>query len=256
MVILQWKSHIKDYMISEAAQAEIVRNIQELGGLVFPAQECQYIQFNNAPTSHGLKIQVNTALFNTTSIIVGFPKTSNEITCLQNPSQTGMQLKLNNTFIPNEGFDTHSVGHLKDQMGTASLDGPLNCTNDFENSVVLEHNQPDGTRWANALTDDTSYLVQFQCERSDAAFVIDGINTGGKNVPIELNSTPRWTGALDTYFYPTLPQPGQPLQPNINKPFLLEVRDTMFVLDLQGLHYMSDKIPRNSQADPRMEDPR
>jgi hypothetical protein len=257
MTVNQWKSHIKGYMISEAAQAEIVRNIQEMGGLVFPAQECKYIQFNNAPTSQGLKIQVNTALFNTTSIIVGFPKTSHEITCLQNPSQTRMQLKLNNVNIPNEGFDTHSVAHLKDQMGTASLDGPLNCTRDFENSVMLEHNQPDGTRWGNALTDDTSYLCQFQCERSDAAFVIDGINTGGQNVPIELNSTPKYSGAYDTYYYPVYPTAqGAVPEPNTNRPFMLEVRDTFWVLDLQGLHYFSDKLPRGSQADQRMEVPR
>jgi hypothetical protein len=58
------------------------------------------------------------------------------------------------------------------------------------------------------------------------------------------------------YFYPVPAAQGQQLQPNINKPFMLEVRDTMFVLTLEGLKYFNDRIPRGSQANPAMEDPR
>jgi hypothetical protein len=165
-------------------------------------------------------------------------------------------LKLDGTFIPNEGFDTHSVEHLHDQVAIANLDGPLNCSADYENSIVLEHNQPiTGARWGNALTDDTSYLCQFQTERSDAAFVVDGINTGGLNKPIELNATPKWKGDLDTYYYPILPQQGSgdPKVPNQNKPFMLECRDTLFVLTLDGLRYFNDRTPKGSQLDPRLE---
>jgi hypothetical protein len=262
MRINEWKSHIKGYMISDAAKHEIAGQISEMGGLVFPSQECQYIQFNNGPTAKGLRIQVNTALFNTNSIIVGFPKTPHQITVLQNPSLVGCQLKLNGQFIPNEGFDTHSVAHLQDQVSIANLDGPLNCTKDFENSIMLEHNRPidpklgdlSGKRWENALTDDTSYLCQFQTERSDAAFVVDGINSGGKNVPIELVALPKFPGDLDCYYIPKLPAQGEATEYNQMKPFMLEVRDTFFVLDHTGLHYKGDKVPRGSQADPAFED--
>jgi hypothetical protein len=250
--INEWKSHIKGYMINDSAKEQIRQSIAELGGLVFPSQECQYIQFNNAPTANGLRIQVNTALFNTSSLLVGFPNTANEITCLQNPSMIGMQMKLDGTFIPNEGFDTHSVEHLHDQVAIANLDGPLNCSLDYENSIVLEHNQPNGTRWSNALTDDTSYLCQFQTERSDAAFVVDGINTGGQNKPIELNATPKWKGDMDTYYIPITPPSGSAPVVNTNKPFLLECRDTMLILTLDGLRYFNDRTPNGSQTDPRM----
>jgi hypothetical protein len=143
-----------------------------------------------------------------------------------------MQLKMNGRFIPNEPFDTTSIAHLQDQNHISSLDGALNSTADFENSIVLEHNQPDGTRWANCLQDDSSYLCQFQTERSDAAFVVDGVNTGGKNIAIELNSTPKYSGALDTYF---LPDPSDLTRHNICKPFCLEVRDTLYLLTASGL---------------------
>jgi hypothetical protein len=262
MRIHEWKSHIKGYMISDAAKEQIVASIAELGGLVFPSQECQYIQFNNGPTAKGLRIQVNTARYNTTSLLVGFPKTAHQITVLQNPSLVGTQLKLNGQFIPNEGFDTHSVAHLQDQVEIANLDGPLNCTKDFENSIMLEHNRPidpklgddSGARWANALTDDTSYLCQFQTERSDAAFVVDGINTGGKNVPIELVGLPKFPGDLDCYYIPHLPADGEPTEYNQVKPFMLEVRDTFMVLTNSGLKYFNERIPRGSQADPEMQD--
>jgi hypothetical protein len=52
--------------------------MQELGGLAFPCQACQLIQFNNGSTVKGLEVQVNTA-----TIAGRFPTTSNEITHLQ-----------------------------------------------------------------------------------------------------------------------------------------------------------------------------
>jgi hypothetical protein len=97
-------------------------------------------------------------------------------------------------------------------------------------------------------------LCQFQTERSDAAFVIDGINSGGKNLPIELVALPKYPGDLDCYYLPKLPAPGDAPECNANKPWMLEVRDAFFVLDLKGLHYLGDKTPRGSQADPTMED--
>jgi hypothetical protein len=154
-------------------------------------------------------------------------------------------LKLNGSFIPNEGFDTTSVAHLRDQVGIVSLDGPLNPTQEYEDSIVLEHNKPDGERFANCISDDTSYLCRFQTERSDAAFVVDGVNSHGKNWPIELNALPKWAGAQDTYY---LPVATDLAEHNTQKPFMLECRDTFLLLDSSGLHYFNDKTPRDSQV--------
>jgi predicted secreted protein len=249
MRIMEWKSHIKGFNINDAAKAAIVADIQKLGGLVFPAQQIYVYDFNNTPTAAGLKAQQNLSLWNTNSLLVGYPKTANEITVLQNPCQTGVYLKVAKSQIPNEPYDTTSITHLQDQIGISDLDGPLNATKDYENSIILEHNKPDGTRYTNSLSDDTSYLAQFQTERSDGAFIVDGINSHGQNVPIELIGVPKYTGPNDTYY---IPRAGGPV--NSFKPILMECRDTFWVLDLNGLHYFEDKTPRDSQTDPRQQD--
>jgi hypothetical protein len=246
MRVEEWKSHIKGYMISDSAQNKILGSIKQHGGFVFPSQEVFMYQMNNGPTAAGLKAQLNISLFNTSSILVGYPQTPTQLPVLRNPSQVAVQLKLNNEMIPNEGYDSHGLAHLQDQIGIASLDGPLNPSKDFENSIILEHNKPDGTRYTNRLADDSSYMPQFQTERSDSAFVIDGINTKGQNVPIELLGKPKYSGAYDTYLHN---DPTDLNHFNIQKPILLECRDSFFVLDLEGCHYFSDKVPRGSQTE-------
>jgi hypothetical protein len=155
-------------------------------------------------------------------------------------------MKINNTQIPNEKFDTTGIIHLQDQLGISSLDGVLNPSKDFENGIILEHNNPlTQEPYKNSLSDDTNYLCQFQTERSDSAFVVDGLNTNGQNIPIEIEGVPKYTGNNDTYY---IPDKTNPAQINNNKPFLLEVRDTFFVLDLEGLHYFDEAIPRGSQT--------
>jgi hypothetical protein len=157
-------------------------------------------------------------------------------------------LKVNNSQIPNEGYETNSITHLQDQLGIASLDGPLNPSADFENSIVLEHNNHSVAgepRYTNSLSDDTCYIAEFQTEHFGQAFVVDGVNSGGQNVPIELVGIPKYKGAGDTYF---LPDPDHLDRPNKNKPMFLEVRDTFYVLDPEGLHYFEDDVPRGSQA--------
>jgi hypothetical protein len=126
MRVEEWESHIKGNMISDKTQGLIAHSIQQQGGFVFPSQEVFMYQMNNGPTAAGLKAQLNISLFNTSSILVGYPQTPNQITVLRNPSQVAVQLKLNNEMIPNEGYDSHGLSHLQDQIGIASLDGPLN----------------------------------------------------------------------------------------------------------------------------------
>jgi hypothetical protein len=246
MRIEQWKSHIKGYMISDDAKARIQQSIRQMGGIVFPAQEVKYYSMNNEPTAGGLVAQVNIALWNTHSILIAYPKTPNQRTVFENPCQVGVYLKVDNQQIPNEGYDTTGIIHLQDQIGIANLDGPLNPSPDFENSIINEHNKPDpgNPRYTNCLSDDTSYIAEFQTEHFDQAFVIDGKNTKGENIPIELVGKPKYSGPVDTYY---LPDPAHLDRTNRQKPILLEVRDTFHVLVLDGLHYVNNKSPPGSQ---------
>jgi hypothetical protein len=249
MRIDEFKSHIKGYMINDNAKQIISQQLQR-EAICFPSQECFYYGFNNKPTANGLLAQNNISLFNTTSICVGYPKTANEITCLQNPMQVAVRLKVDNVYIPNEGYDTTGITHLQDQIGINNLDGSLNPSRDFENSIISAQNNPDtGARYANCLADDTSYIPEFQTERSDGGYVVDGINTNGQNISIQLEGKPKHSGINDTYFIPDIDDPS--IHPP--EPFMLECRDTYFVLGIdavgQGfLKYFNDRVPYGSQA--------
>jgi hypothetical protein len=98
------------------------------------------------------------------------------------------------------------------------------------------------------MRDDTSYLPEFQTERMDSAYIIDGINTDGKSIPIEYKAKPQHTGANDTYYRPN----GSAGSVNVQIPSLWECRDTFFVLHRREdgifkLRYFNDKTPRGSQ---------
>jgi hypothetical protein len=250
MTIQQWQSYIKGYMINDNAKRQIIAGIRQLGGIVFPAQQAFYYGFNNAPNARGLRVQTNISLFNTNCLIIGFPTTANQITVLTNPQLVGAQMQVNGNNIPHDKFDTTGNIHLRDQLGISSLDGVLSPSRDYENAIINEHNEPfaedgsGGARYPNCLADDTSYLCQFPTERSDAAFIVDGVNSHGQNVPIQFEGVPKYPGPDDTYY---IPIPGG--EKNTNKPFLLEVRDTFWVLDLGGMHYFSEEVPRGSQTE-------
>jgi hypothetical protein len=252
MRITQWQSFIKGYMIKDSAKTHIAKGIEQLGGLVFPSQEIHDYRLNNPPNAKGLSSETNISLCNTNSICTLFPTTSNQITCFPNPCLVGVQMKIGNDFVPTDKFDTTGIIHLQDQLAQSSLDGVLSPSKDYENGIILEHNKPfqedgsGGERYTNSLADDTSYLCQFQTERSDGAFVIDGLNTNGQNIPIKIEGVPKYPGLLDTYY---IPDPDHPEAKNNNTPILIEVRDTFSVLDLNGLHYKSDEVPRGSQVE-------
>jgi hypothetical protein len=246
MRIEDWHSHIKGYFINETSKAKIAQSIRSSGGLVFPSQQVFQYNFNKPPNAAGLSAQQNIALYNTHSILVAYPKTPNQVTVFENPCQTGVYLKVNSQQIPNDGYDTTGVAHLQDQIDIASLDGPLNPSSDFENSIILEHsNQVDGTRYNNCLSDDTAYLAEFSTEHFDQAFIYDGLHSEGQNHPIELVGAPKYSGANDTYY---IPDPAHQDQKNNQFPLLLECRDTFLVLNDTGLHYINESAHGVSQA--------
>jgi hypothetical protein len=165
--------------------------------------------------------------------------------------QTGAQLKVGNTFIPNESYTTTGVIHLRDQEELAELDGQLNPSKEFADSILLSRNNPNDSDhpYANSMRDDTSYLPEFQTERMDGGYVIDGLNTDGKSVPIEYKAKPQYTGTNDTYYRPD----GTTGSANTQIPSLWECRDTFFVLHQKKgskdfkLSYFNDRTPNGSQ---------
>jgi hypothetical protein len=250
MRITELKSHLRGFYITDNAKENIRASIRR-APIVFPSQEVKEYDGNNGPTGGGIISQWTIPLFNTNSILLAFPKTSNQLTVFENPIQDGAQLKIDNKFIPSEAYSTTGTIHRRDQITLAELDENINPSKEFTDSIGLSKNKNDGTRYANSLRDDTSYTPQFQTERLDGSYVVDGLNSKGNNWSIEYRAVPQFRGINDTYLRPDNDNTSAI---NNERPKLYECRDTFFVLHEQGgvfsLRYFGDKTPRGSQEDP------
>jgi hypothetical protein len=246
-------STIRGYNITENAKNAIIAGIAR-DPLVIPAQELLFYPFPKAPDSNGIHTNVNVPYQNITSASVVFPKTPHQITCYENPMLDNYQLTIGGRFFPKKAYSTFGARFLQEQLIIADLDGSLQATKEYTDSIVNVRNHTgSGVRWMNSLADDTSFLSMAQTEHGDGGFVFDGLDTVGSNVNTEITGTPRWNGDNDTYHYPRVAwENGQygPVDRSYTSPApqLWLAMDTFFVIDKNGLHYIDTEGPRGSRA--------
>jgi hypothetical protein len=199
-------STIRGYDITDSAKNQILQMVAN-EKLIIPSQELLNYPFPKGLDSNGLHTNVNVPYQNISCATVVFPKTANQITCYENPMLENLQLKIAGNFYPMRAYSTYGARFLQEQLIIADLDGSLQATREYTDSIVNVRNHPDtGARWGNSLADDTSFMALFQTERGDGGMVIDGLDTNGANVNTEITGTPRYGGDNDTYHYPYVPE--------------------------------------------------
>jgi hypothetical protein len=103
----------------------------------------------------------------------------------------------------------------------------------------MAKNASGGTRYANCLSDGTSFMWNVQCERNNAGYTFDGIDSNGQNIPIQIKGQPLYSGANDTYYNVNAAGTIHPPPPQI-----WLCRDTYFVLSTAGVQYEAFSTPR------------
>jgi hypothetical protein len=243
-------STVRGYKISQAAFDAIIQKcISE--PLVIPAQELRYYAFPTGPDTNGIHTNLQVPYKNITCACVVFPKTSHQVTVFENPMLQQLQLKVDGDFIPNRAYTTTGPRFLQEQLILTDLDGNLQATKEYTESIVNMRNDPKGgARWANSLGDDTSFISIFSTERGDGGYVFDGKDTNGQNVNTELNGSPQFTGENDTYYYPAT-DANNNILPNIHPPApqLWLCQDTFWTFDGKVFQYFNDRNPHGSQWD-------
>jgi hypothetical protein len=247
-------STIRGYNITERAKRSILAAVAA-DPLVIPAQELLFYPFPSGPNSNGIHSNINVPYQNVTDVTVVFPKTSHQITCYENPMLENLQLTIAGQFYPKKAYSTFGSRFLQEQLIIADLDGSLQATKEYTESIVNERNHPsNGDRWNNSLGDDTSFMALFQTERGDGGYVYDGLDTAGANVNTEITGMPSWSGTgtggpQDTYLYPYTRLDGS-VDTNIRSPppQLWQAVDTFFVIDSKGLTYHNRSSPNQSQS--------
>lgn len=209
---------------------------------IIPSQQLDYNAFPIAATTGGIQSTINMPVTNTTCISIMFPKHDNDYTIFENPIYSNMQLTVNGKNMPDEVVDSQGARFLQQQLIASDLSGGLECTKEFEDSMVMTKNTESGTRYSNSLSDGSSFMWNVQCERNNAGYTFDGIDSEGQNIPIQIKGQPIYTGINDTYYNVDAAGTTHPPPPQI-----WLCRDTHFLVSTQGVKYVSFGTPEDKQ---------
>ena len=241
MTIQMLKSNMYGFGINpKSAQKimEIFRTPQ-----VIPSQMLDYNAFPLAATRSGIQSTINMPITNCTCISIMFPKHDNDYTIFENPIYNNVQLTVNGKNLPDEPVSTQGARFLQYQLIASDLSGGLQCTKEYEDSIIMSKNDSGGIRYKNCLSDGTSFMFNIQCERNGAGYTYDGFDSNGQNIAIQLKGQPIYTDENDTYWNfnndsgKTNPPPPQ----------IWCCRDTYFLASVNGLQYFNCDSPPNSQ---------
>jgi hypothetical protein len=209
---------------------------------IIPSQQLDYNSFPIPPSAAGIQSTINLPVTNCTCISLVFPKHDNDITVFENPIYSNLQLTVNGKNMPDEVVDSQGARFLQQQLVASDLSGGLECTKEFEDSMVMAKNTPAGTRYANCLSDGTSFIWNVQAERNNAGYTFDGIDSNGQNIPIQIRGQPTFTGVNDTYYNFKGDNSAHPPPPQI-----WLCRDTHFLVSTQGVVYVNNDTPADKQ---------
>ena len=206
---------------------------------IIPSQQLDYNAFPIAATAAGIQSTINMPVCNCTCISIMFPKNDNDYTVFENPVYNNLQLTVNGKNMPDEVVSSQGARFLQQQLIASDLSGGLECTKEFEDSIVMAKNTKSGNRYANCLSDGTSFMWNIQCERNNAGYTFDGIDSNGQNIPIQIKGQPLYSGANDTYYNVNAAGTIHPPPPQI-----WLCRDTFFVLSRDGVQYEAFATPK------------
>jgi hypothetical protein len=168
-----------------------------------------------------------------------------------------LQCTIGNRNYPDEPVETQGARFLQYQLIASDLDGPVEPTVEYQDSLARSKITQDGIRIDGNATDATSFMFNVQLERSNAGYCIDGIDTNGQNIPIQLKGGPIAGGVNDTYYCYAI-RPGVTIpdgqKPTINDylhppaPEVWICQETFWRLSVdRGVEYLKTEQPPNIQ---------
>ena len=242
LTVTACKSNMFGFGVKESTLQAIEQMFSE--PVSIPSQQLDYNAFPTAPTAAGVQGTMNSPLSNITSITVVFPKHANDYTCFDNPIYHNLQLTINGKNYPDEPVSTLGARFLQYQLVASELDGGIQCTKEFEDSLTMPKNKDDGTRYKNTLSDASSFMLNIQTERSRGGYLFDGLDSNVQNVPIQIRGQPIHSGDGDTYFNCDETGKNHPPPPQV-----FFCRDTYFTVDIHdGLVYHLKGCPPGAQV--------
>ena len=139
---------LKSNMYGFNVKSETLSKIAELFATpqIIPSQQLDYNAFPIAATTAGIQSTINMPVCNCTCISIMFPKYDNDYTVFENPVYNNMQLTINGRNMPDEVVSSQGARFLQHQLIAGDLSGGLECTKEFEDSIVMAKNTSSGNR--------------------------------------------------------------------------------------------------------------
>ena len=241
--INDFSSHMCGFGICEKSKQEITQEL--IKGIDVPAQYLSFDSFPDSANVNGIQTSLRSTLSNVTNLSVVFPRHANDITVMQNPMYQNLQLRIDNKNYPDRALSTLGAEFLQMQVIASDLDGPIQCTQEFEDAYTQTKNDAsNGKRYANTLRDDTRFIWNVQLERNGGGYFFDGYESKGRNVAIELVGNPIYQGANDTYYNVDKDGIKHPPQPQI-----WSCKDIYLTLTLGDIKCHMNGEPEYSQID-------
>lgn len=241
MRVLSLKSNMCGFGITDKSLAEIKQILSS--PIPILSQQLEYDTFNSLPTGNGITATISRPLINATAISIMFPKHSNDITVFENPMYKDVQLTIGSENYPSEVISTQGARFLQYQLVASELDGHLQCTQEFEDSLTCSKNDSEGKRYKNMLRDATAFMLNFQTERPGADHCFDGLYYPN-GIQIKFRGNPIHQGIDDTYY--NVDETGTIHPPAVE---LWICQDTWFEVSDKGMRYIETFEPEGSQQE-------
>ena len=215
-------------------ELEKMRNYYEVHPWVKHCQQIGYYPYTNGPNASGFEMTQQVPLENTSSFVLRFPTTENEVgnTVSKNPMLTDLSLTVSGVRYPTTNIDTTSWSFLEFMRNSANAwnEKP---TREFTESISSQ--RWDNSGLCNMNEDATSFICCIKVERPSAmGLVTDGLNSNGQSVPIRLSAKPKFNLRYDAYCgYATNPENGNPKANAVQPPppELITVNDSYLVFN-------------------------
>ncbi|GHU20178.1 hypothetical protein FACS189472_11090 [Alphaproteobacteria bacterium] len=177
----QIKSYIHGYRINKQLKQHL-REYFSVNPFAVPAEMIRSYSFPNTPSERGIDTQINIPLTHAVEVCVLFPHHHNDITCFLNPKYKDLSLKFLDQSWPDTAVNTTEPQYFKSQLEANLLGEPLQCSNQFENSYMVNYSGKKHERYY-THTDITNFAHSIPIEiPSTNAFFAGGANSTSNTV--------------------------------------------------------------------------
>jgi len=124
--------------------------------ILLPAQQLQYFAYSTIPDASGLNASMQIPFENVETLTLMFPTTTQQRTVFTNPCIRNLQLNIDDKLFPPTAVSTVTdidPEFLVYQLNASDLDGTIEPTKSFIQSIVMPRHDSSGTRYSGSLAE-------------------------------------------------------------------------------------------------------